>query len=162
MGNEILAAWVYLSMLVFRGCAFPEDLLYDVEQDVWVRLEGDIATLGMTDPAQSRCGRLVHVQFRKIGKVVPRGKALATIESGKWVGPFPAPLTGEIIETNEATFQRDVAIANREPYTDGWLVKIRPLKLEEERGYLLTGVQAFEAYRNKIQELQLNCMRCMD
>jgi len=149
-------------MFVFRGCAFPADLLYDVEQDVWVRLEGDMATLGMTDPAQTRCGRLVHVQFRKIGKVVPRGKALATIESSKWVGPFPAPLTGEIVATNETAFQRDVAIANREPYTAGWLVKIRVLKLEEERGYLVTAAPAFEAYQQKIQALRLNCMRCMD
>ena len=62
-------------MQVYRGCAFPEDLLYDVEQDVWVRLEGDVATMGMTDPAQTRCGKFVSVRFKRVGKIIPKGQA---------------------------------------------------------------------------------------
>ncbi len=149
-------------MQVYRGCAFPEDLLYDVEQDVWVRLEGEIATMGMTDPAQTRCGKFVSVHFKRAGRVVPKGQAYATIESAKWVGPFPAVLTGEILETNEAAFRRDVLVANREPYEAGWLVKVRPTKLEEEKTSLVNAAQAFVDYQKKIEELQINCMRCVD
>jgi glycine cleavage system H protein len=149
-------------MNVYRGCAFPVDLLYDVEQDVWVRLEGEVATMGMTDPAQTRCGKFVSVHFKRVGKTIPKGKAYATIESAKWVGPFPAVLTGEILETNEAAFKRDVLIANREPYDAGWLVKVRPARLDDERGVLLDAQRAFDDYRVKIEELNINCMRCID
>jgi glycine cleavage system H protein len=149
-------------MNVYRGCAFPDDLLYDVEQDVWVRLEGDVATMGMTDPAQTRCGKFVSVHFKKVGKTIPKGQAYATIESAKWVGPFPAVLSGVILETNEAAFRRDVLIANREPYEAGWLVKVRPSKLDEEKPALMKAFDAFEGYQKKIEELKINCMRCMD
>jgi glycine cleavage system H protein len=149
-------------MRVYRGCAFPEDLLYDVEQDVWVRLEGDVATLGMTDPAQTRCGKFVSVHFKRVGKTIPKGQAYATVESAKWVGPFPAVLTGEILETNEVEFHRDILIANREPYEAGWLVKVRPTKLDDEKVALVNAAQAFVDYQKKIEELQINCMRCVD
>jgi glycine cleavage system H protein len=149
-------------MNVYRGCAFPEDLLYDVEQDVWVRLEGEVATMGMTDPAQTRCGKFVSVHFKRVGKTIPKGQAYATIESAKWVGPFPAVLTGEILETNEVAFRRDVLVANREPYDAGWLIKIRPTKLDEERGALVDAQRAFSDYQIKIEELKINCMRCVD
>jgi len=149
-------------MQVYRGCAFPEDLLYDVERDVWVRFVDCIATFGMTDPAQTRCGKFVAVGFRPVGKLVARGRSLATIESAKWVGPFPAPLTCEIIAANEETFARDMLIANRDPYGEGWLVKARPTRWDDERGNLLDAEQAFAAYRRKIEEWKINCLRCED
>jgi len=149
-------------MRVYRGCAFPEDLLYDVERDVWVRYEDGVATLGMTDPAQTRCGKFVSVRFKRVGSVVTRGKSYATIESAKWVGPFPAVLTGEVLETNEDTFKRDILMTNREPYEAGWLVKVRPTKWDEEKIELMHAAQAFTAYQQKIEEWKINCMRCAD
>ena len=151
-------------MSVYRGCVFPEELLYDVPNDVWVRLDAaaGIVTCGMTDPAQTRCGKFVSLRFKAVGKTVERGKALVTIESAKWVGAFPAPLTGEIVETNEPTFRRDILMANRDPYEAGWLVKIRPTNLETERGILVDAALAFVEYQQKIEELKINCMRCID
>lgn len=150
-------------MAIIYGCDLPEGLWFDVERDVWVRLEEDgLATLGMTDPAQARCGRLVFVRFKAVGRLVERGKSLATIESAKWVGPFPAPLTGEIVATNQETFARDVLAANKDPYGRGWLVKIRPTRLEEELPELLTGPAAVAAYQERIEELNLTCFRCVD
>jgi glycine cleavage system H protein len=116
----------------------------------------------MTDPAQTRCGKFVSLRFKPIGKTIQRGKALVTIESAKWVGAFPAPLSGEIIETNEATFRRDILMANREPYNTGWLVRMRPSNLEVERNSLVDAATAFVEYQKKIEELKINCMRCMD
>uniref|UniRef100_A0A7C1JSG1 Glycine cleavage system protein H n=1 Tax=Thermomicrobium roseum TaxID=500 RepID=A0A7C1JSG1_THERO len=148
-------------VLVYRGCIIPLDLLYDVERDVWVRLEGEQARLGMTDPAQTRAGKLVAIRFKRPGTVVERGRALATIESGKWVGPFPAPFRCEIIETNQSGFERDILLANRDPYGEGWLLLVRPLA-PEQLADLLPGEEAFQRYRQRIDELGLTCFRCAE
>ena len=148
--------------MIYYACDIPEDLYYDIERDVWIRFDGDVATLGMTDVAQTRCGKFAAVSFRDVGKMVKQGKALVTIESAKWVGPFPAPFTCEIVETNEEGFAKNILLANKEPYTDGWLVKVRPMDLKNERGHLVTGEEAFEKYKARIQELKINCLRSID
>ncbi|HLO27956.1 MAG TPA: hypothetical protein VK249_02400 [Anaerolineales bacterium] len=148
--------------MIYYACDIPEDLYYDVERDVWIRFEGDIAVLGMTDVAQTRCGKIAAISFRNVGKTVVQGKALATIESAKWVGPFPAPFSCEIVSTNEDGFARNILLANKEPYTTGWLVKVRPTDLNNERGHLVTGAEAVEKYKVRIQELKINCLRCID
>jgi glycine cleavage system H protein len=148
--------------MIFYACDIPEDLYYDIERDVWIRFDGDVATLGMTDVAQTRCGKIAAISFKNVGKQVAQGKTLATIESAKWVGPFLAPFSCEIVEANEAGFEKDILLANKEPYTTGWLVKVRPTNLENERSHLVTGEEAFEKYKARIQELKVNCLRCID
>ncbi|GAB1471543.1 glycine cleavage system protein H [Chloroflexota bacterium] len=148
--------------MIYYACEIPEDLYYDIERDVWIRFDGEFATLGMTDVAQTRCGKFAALGFRAVGKKVAQGKALATIESAKWVGPFPAPFSCEIVETNEAGFAENILLANKEPYTNGWIVKVRPVDLENERSHLVTGEEAFEKYKARIQDLKVNCLRCID
>ena len=150
-------------MPVFHGCDIPPELHYDVERDVWVRFEpsGEV-TFGMTDPAQTRCGKVVSVRFKSVGRRIARGQSLATIESAKWVGPFPAVLSGEIVATNESGFRADILAANKDPYGAGWLVKIKPTALENERDDLVTGERAMEQYRTRIAQNKINCMRCAE
>ena len=148
--------------MIYYACDIPEDLYYDIERDVWIRFVDDIAVLGMTDVAQTRCGKIAAISFRDIGKKVAQGKTLATVESAKWVGPFPAPFSCEIVEVNEEGFAKNILLANKEPYTDGWLVKVRPIDLENERGHLVTGNEAIERYKERINELKINCLRCID
>lgn len=150
-------------MGVFSGCDIPEALHYDVEHDVWARFDasGEI-TLGMTDPAQTRCGKLVSVRFKKVGRHVPRGQSLATIESAKWVGPFPAVLSGEIVANNEAAFRDDILVANKDPYGAGWLVRIRPSDAESESQELVTGQEASLRYQARIAALEIHCYRCAE
>ena len=148
--------------MIYYACDIPEDLTYDVERDVWIRFEGDTAVLGMTDIAQTRCGKITAISFRDIGKKVVQGKVLATVESAKWVGPFHAPFSCEILETNEEAFARDILIANKEPYTKGWLLRVRHTSLETERAHLVTGEAAVEKYKARIQELKINCLRCIE
>ena len=148
---------------LYRGCEFPVDRYYDVDRDVWVRLDDDgYVTLGMTDPAQAQCGKFVHIRFKAAGRQLQRGQSAATIESAKWVGPFPTPLSGEIVATNEAEFQRDILLANKDPYGTGWLVRLKPAKTEEEWPHLLPHDQAFERYKEKIVERDVKCYRCAD
>lgn len=149
-------------MGIYRACEIPEDLHYDVARDVWVRWEEDgTATLGMTDTAQARLGRLVNVKFKAVGKTLRIGQPAAVLESAKWVGPFPTPLSGVLIRVNQA-FDTDILLLNKDPYGAGWLAQVRPTNTEEERLGLLTGPAAFEAYRRKIDELQIHCIRCAD
>ncbi|HLF02221.1 MAG TPA: hypothetical protein VI547_09620 [Anaerolineales bacterium] len=149
--------------MIYFGCDIPESLWFDFERDLWVRFEADgTATLGMTDTAQTRGGKLVNIQFKKIGKLLKQGQSAAIIESAKWVGPFPMPFGGEIAANNEETFRRDILIANRDPYGEGWLVKVQPTTLETERNHLITGEAAVEKYKQRIVELGLKCFRCID
>lgn len=150
-------------MAVYNGCDIPEALYYDIERDVWVRFEADReATLGMTDVAQTRCGKVVSIRFKPVGRRVRRGQSLATIESARWVGPFPAVLSGEIVATNEAGFRADILVANKDPYEAGWLVRLRPTNLEAERGELVSGAEAVEPYRARIAEYKVICFRCAE
>ncbi len=149
--------------MIYYGCDIPEDLWFDFERDLWARFEEDgTATLGMTDTAQTRGGKLVNIQFKKIGKTLKAGQSAVTIESAKWVGPFPMPFSGELVATNDDAFRRDILIANRDPYGAGWLVRVRPANLDAERGHLLTGAEAVEKYKQRIVELNLKCFRCVD
>jgi glycine cleavage system H protein len=145
---------------VWYGCVIPDDLLYDVDLNVWVRSEGDLVVLGMTDVAQSMGGRMVQVTWRRPGKTFARGRALATIESAKWVGPFPTPLTGELVAVNEAAFDEDIAVANRDPYGAGWLARLRPSQFADEREHLVDGRAALERYKDFIAEHDIRCFRC--
>lgn len=148
---------------VHRGCELPDDLLYAVDKDVWARLEGDgTATLGMTDLAQTSCGKIVHVRFKAVGRQLARWGSAATIESAKWVGPFPTPFSGEVVATNAAGFARDVLVANKDPYGDGWLVKVRPSRLDEERRDLLSGEPARREYARRIDTADKTCYRCAE
>lgn len=146
----------------WHGCAVPEDLLYDVERHVWVRLDGDEAVIGMTDISQTMCGRFVEVTWKKVGRKVRRDRGLAVVESAKWVGPVRAPLSGVIVANNTEVFGADIAAANRDPYGRGWLVRLQPTELEAERAHLVDGATALGLYRRFIDDNEIRCFRCVD
>lgn len=147
----------------YRGCEIPPDLLYDVERDVWVRPSPDrTLTMGMTDPAQSRAGKFLHIQFKKPGRHLEVGQSAATIETAKWAGPFPTPVAGTIVETNGAAYEADILIANRDPYGAGWIVRLEPDEWPAAASGLVTGPDAVARYRARIDLLALNCLRCAD
>jgi glycine cleavage system H protein len=148
---------------LYRGCEFPVDRYYDVDREVWVRRDEDgCVTMGMTDPAQAQCGKFVHIRFKAVGRQLQHGQSAATVESAKWVGPFPTPLSGEIVATNEAGFKQDILLANKDPYGAGWLIRLKPAHMEEEWPHLLPHDQAFDRYREKIVEQDIQCYRCAD
>lgn len=151
-----------VSDVVWRGCVIPDDLLYDVGMNVWVRPEGDEVVLGMTDVAQTMGGRMVQVTWRRVGKTFARGRSVATIESAKWVGPFPTPLTGMLVAANEDAFGEDIAVANRDPYGEGWIARLRPERFDEERAHLVDGDAALDAYRTFLAEHDIHCYRCAE
>lgn len=149
-------------MPVVRGCELPEGLAYDVDRDVWVRRDGDEVVCGMTDIAQTRCGKIVTLHFKRVGRHVERGQSMCTVESAKWVGPFPAPLSGDIVATNAGAFAANPLRANIDPYGAGWFVRLRPTAFREEWPQLLTGDAALGAYQQRIAELNVQCYRCAE
>lgn len=144
-------------MAQVNGCNLPEDLYYLIEKHVWVRpVEGGLLTIGINDVAQNLAGAIVACTPKKVGRRVPRGQSLATIESSKWVGPVPSPVSGEIAEVNVAV-QKNPGILNRDPYNAGWLVRLRPSNWEAEKGDLVTGPEGLEAYRAFLDREGIRC-----
>lgn len=134
-----------------RGCDLPEDLLYNVDSNVWVRKESDgTATVGLTSYACSLAGQIVSYTPKKVGKEVKQDKSCATVESGKWVGPAKTPVTGEIVATNDAVAAKP-SLINEDPYGQGWLVKIKPSDWDNEVGSLKTGADALKAFEAKME-----------
>ncbi|WP_414518739.1 glycine cleavage system protein GcvH [Nostoc sp. PCC 9305] len=103
--------------------SIPSNLKYTREHE-WVRVDGNIATLGVTDFAQRQLGEVVFAELPKVGDVFDQGDELGTIESVKAVAEFYTPLKGEIVEVNQAVSD-DSELVNEDPYGEGWLVKIK-------------------------------------
>jgi glycine cleavage system H protein len=103
--------------------SYPDDLLYHAEHD-WVRIDGDIATFGITWYAQDSLGEVVFFDPPEVGKEVKAGEPYAEIESVKAVSDVVAPLSGEIVEVNEALGDTPESV-NEDPYGEGWMVRVR-------------------------------------
>src|ERR1700727_1105016 len=117
--------------------SYPDDLLYHPEHD-WARIDADdpsLATLGITWYAQDSLGEVVFFELPSVGASVSKDKPYAEVESVKAVSDVVAPLSGEIVEVNEALSDSPQSI-NEDPYGAGWLVKGR-LSHPDERGALL-------------------------
>jgi len=101
----------------------PADLKY-TRSDEWVRLEGDTAIIGITDYAQHELGELVYIELPSTGDQLKEEVSFGVVESVKAVSELIAPLSGEVVGSNE-TLSDDPSIVNKEPYEAGWLVKVR-------------------------------------
>jgi len=101
----------------------PKNLKYHKEHD-WARIEGDVATLGVTDYAQESLGDIVYIELPEVGAEVSSGASYAEIESVKAVSDVFAPVSGTVIEANDEVVDAPELI-NESPYEDGWLIKIK-------------------------------------
>lgn len=148
-------------MAEYQGCELPEDLYYDLDY-LWARPNVDgTYTLGLTDPAQTMAGRVVAATFRKVGTHRLTRKGVATLESGKWVGGVPAPFDGTIERINPAV-QANPGLVNVAPYTDAWLVVMRPDDASAALARLHQGPEAIAALKAWIDRYDIQCMRCTE
>ena len=102
---------------------FPENLSYTKDHE-WARVEGDICVVGITDYAQGELGDIVFIEVPKVGKQVKQGESFGTIEAVKAVSDMFAPVSGEVVDVN-AELEKKTEIVNKDPYQNGWIVKIR-------------------------------------
>jgi glycine cleavage system H protein len=114
--------------------SYPPDLLYHPEHD-WARIEGDIATFGITWHAQDALGEVVFMELPALGVELTQHEPYTEVESVKAVSDVIAPLSGEVIAVNESLADRPEAI-NEDPYGAGWLVKVRLSDLSEREALL--------------------------
>ena len=102
---------------------FPDELLYDKEHN-WVKIEGGVATIGMTDFGQSLAGEIVYAEVPRVGREIKQGDPFMSLESGKWVGRVKAIVSGKITKANE-DIEFDSTIINQEPYEGGWFATVQ-------------------------------------
>lgn len=101
----------------------PQELKYTKDHE-WVKIEGDTATVGVTDFAQSELGDIVYVEVETVGETLDREEVFGTVEAVKTVSDLFLPLSGEILEFNDS-LEGTPEKVNSDPYGDGWMVKIR-------------------------------------
>ncbi len=101
----------------------PAELKYTKDHE-WVKVEGDIAVIGITDYAQGELGDVVYVELPEVGSTFEKEESFGTIEAVKAVADIFCPLSGEFVEVNEA-IQDAPETVNKDPYGDGWMVKIK-------------------------------------
>jgi len=118
----------YLSMKV------PEDLLYTKEHE-WVKLEGDVAIVGITDYAQDQLGDIIYVELPEVGRKVKRMETVATVEAVKTAADVYSPLSGEVVEIN-AELNDHPELLNQDPYGKGWMFKLKIENPEEVKALL--------------------------
>ena len=111
------------------------DLKYTKEHE-WIKLDGEVATVGITDYAQGELGDVVFVELPKVGAAVTQMKPFGTIEAVKAVSELFSPITGEVAAVNP-TLEADATVINKDPYGEGWLIKIK-VKNPKELDLLLT------------------------
>jgi glycine cleavage system H protein len=143
-------------MTLVNNCNLPEDLYYVVEKHVWARWDGELLTVGMTDVAQNLANAIVAVTSKAVGVTVKKGRNIATVESGKWVGAVPAPVSGEIVAVNDA-LATSPGLINSDPYGAGWVVRLRPSDWEADAADLVTGPEGVEAYRRFLDAAGISC-----
>ena len=148
-------------MSEYRGCDLPENLYYDLDY-IWVRPEaGGTYRIGITDPSQTMAGRVQYVWIKEIGTRRARRKPVARVESGKWAGGIPAPFDGVIVERNQRVLDAP-DLVNIAPYTDAWLVVMKPDDPGHALDHLATGSEAVEKLRAWIDRYDVQCMRCAE
>lgn len=103
---------------------FPENVKYTKEHE-WIRLEGDVAYVGITDYAQEQLGDIVFVDIQTEGETLAADEVFGTIEVVKTISDLFLPVGGEILEQNEALADQP-ELVNKDPYGEGWLIKMKP------------------------------------
>lgn len=137
-------------MPVVRGCNLPDELAYDVPNNLWYRAEGDGSfTVGMTMVAAALAGNLVAFTAKKVGKTIEAGKSVATVESGKWVGPVKIGFDAEIVEVND-DLTGNPKLVNTDTYGGGWMVRVRPVDAKAAGTILTPGAAVAAPYEAKM------------
>jgi glycine cleavage system H protein len=119
----------------------PEDLHY-AQSHEWVRIDGDVGTIGITDHAQKELGEIVYLELPEAGHVFNADEEFGTVESVKAVSELFSPISGEVLEVNKSAIA-EPGIVNDDPFGDGWLVRIK-LSTDEEVKKLMTADQYAE------------------
>lgn len=121
---------------------FPAELRYTKEHE-WVKLEGDIATVGITDFAQSELGDIVYVEIETVGQTLAQDEIFGSVEAVKTVSDLFLPIAGEILEVN-AVLADQPELVNSDPFGEGWMVKVKVADIADVES--LMDADTYKAY----------------
>ena len=137
---------------------FPQNLKYTNEHE-WIRVDGDIAYVGITDYAQEQLGDIVFVDIPTVGETLEAGETFGTIEVVKTISDLFLPIAGEVLEQNEALeenpelvffqcfiLEENPELVNKDPYGEGWLIKVKPADVKAVEDLL--DAEAYKAVVN--------------
>jgi glycine cleavage system H protein len=137
------------------NCSFPEDLLYDAENFIWISNKEKSVTIGITTIMASIAGRLSSIKLKPVGTKLEKGKSCGTLESAKYFGVVRTPVSGIIVQVNKSLMNKP-KLANDFPYAEGWFVKIELSDMED-----LKALETIENCHDKmsiaIQKLRVRC-----
>jgi glycine cleavage system H lipoate-binding protein/TusA-related sulfurtransferase len=137
------------------NCSFPEDLLYDAENFIWINNKEKSVTVGITAIMASIAGRLSNIKLKPVGTKLEKGKSCGTLESAKYFGVVRTPVSGIIVQVNKSLMNKP-KLANDFPYAEGWFVKIELSDMED-----LKALETIENCHDKmsiaIQKLRVRC-----
>src|SRR5919112_4816937 len=137
------------------NCSFPEGLLYDTENFVWIRNKEKTVTIGITVIIASIAGKLSSIKLKPVGIKLEKGKSCGALEGIKYFGVVRTPISGAIVQVNNSLMDKP-KLANDFPYTEGWFVKIKPSNMGD-----LKSLETIENCHDKmslaIQKLRVRC-----
>ena len=136
---------IIFNLVNFKTMNFPTNVKYTNEHE-WIRLEGDEAYVGITDYAQTQLGDIVFVDVTTEGETLEKGDTFGSIEVVKTVSDLFLPVGGEILEVNQA-LEDNPELVNKDPYGEGWIIKIKPTDVSEFDDLLDA-----EAYKQLVNE----------
>ncbi len=138
-------------MPIVKGCHLPDELFYDVENQLWYRpLEDGLVEVGMTSVALAMAAALVAVTPKRANRRIEAGEAAAVVETGKLVSAARIAFSGFIERSNEALLEEPCR-ASRDPYGEGWLIAVRPDDWNAARAALLPGTAVAKPYAAKMR-----------
>ena len=139
-------------------CEFPDELYYDIQNDVWLRpLSDNVAVIGVTSVLSNLAGRLKEIHFKQDISEVRPGQLIATAESPRFFGPIRSPLAGTIIELNFEV-EQNPRLVNDFPYSKGWIAKIK-LDTDQVISNFPQGTEAAKRLNERISELKIRCFK---
>ena len=140
-------------MVKIEGYELPDDLYYHNDH-AWAKIESDgTITVGMNDFYQKSAGDTTYIDLPFEGDDIEQGETVGKIQSAKWVGKFVSPISGEILEVNEE-LEDDCTLINKNPYDKGWIMKVKPSNLDDDKKDLVTGDKIEAWIKKEIEDAE--------
>jgi glycine cleavage system H protein len=132
---------------------FPPELYYESQGRFWVRVDGEIATIGLTELALETFGDIAYISTIGAGQSVERGQMLGSIEAAKMVDDLVIPISGDILAFNEEV-QRNPGVINADPYGAGWLIRVKPSSWDRDEASLIHGLALEPWIKEQLERLE--------
>ncbi|MGQ9629284.1 MAG: glycine cleavage system protein GcvH [bacterium] len=140
-------------MATIEGYNFPDDLYYHKEHS-WAKVEDDgTVRVGMNEFFCREAGDVVYIDLPFEGDEFKQGETCGKLQSSKWIGKLFAPISGEVVEVNQ-DLDSDSTLINKDPYGEGWILKIQPSNLDEELGNLMKGDAVKDWLKGEIERAE--------